>query len=142
MHEHVLEAKRSHRSPKSSQVSTVDTFIVFIGFVQDDIKISSNCPWPLELITDGFKLLEEECFLTVLVWAVDRCEPPPAFIIAVRSGRTDSYRDGVAADQDARQRHTRMTAGDQDPECWQQVNMQTPGSLYRAWRIREKCQLH
>jgi hypothetical protein len=35
-----------------------------------------------------------------------------------------------------------MTAGDQDPECWQQVNMQTPGSLYRAWRIREKCQLH
>lgn len=55
----ILELKVRHRAPETGQVPPIDSCVVLVRFIEDQVEVATDCPWTLADVPDGFKFLEK-----------------------------------------------------------------------------------
>ena len=63
----ILQLKRGHCSPESSQVGSVHLVIALVGFVEDEVEVPCQRPWSGACIPDSLQFFKEENLVSVLI---------------------------------------------------------------------------
>jgi hypothetical protein len=71
-----MEKARSDCRFEFAHPSSIDTWLVLVAIVQNQVEIPDDHPSPNNLRMDGDELIKEIYFTRIVRWPVDGCEIP------------------------------------------------------------------